>query len=166
MHNCEKIINGDGASGWCGDRGLGDALRECEDGNLVDASGWYGGTDLAVQPKCEEGNLAHTSGWYGGTRLAVQANSSPFPSRGQAGLSMRRGDVDLSIPERRQSHRIVPVMLAGKRTPSNMQNEHGGEIRRSKSEIRRAGRSSKSFGRTRVGTTEGGKQGGGRRTEE
>ncbi len=66
MHNCKKIINGDGASGWCEERGL------------ADASGWY-----------EERGLADP------------------------------------LRQRRHIDRVVPVTLAGKGTPSNIQNELG-----------------------------------------
>ncbi len=41
----------------------------------------------------------------------------------------------------------VPLILAGKGCAANIQNESGEEIRSSKSEIRRAGRSGKSFAR-------------------
>ncbi len=91
MHNCKKIINGDGESGRCEERALIGASRRCEEGDLADASGWYGE-------------------WRSGLR----------------------------IPERRQTDTVVPVTLAGKGTPSNIQNERGGKIRSSKSEIRRA----------------------------
>ncbi len=114
MHNCKRITNGNGASGWCEEWGLTGASIRHEEGNLADASGWYGN-------------------WRSG----------------------------LSIPERRERDRVVPVMLASKGTPSNIQNERGEEIRTSKSEIRRAGRSGKSFKRRRAGRTEDGIQGGG-----
>jgi hypothetical protein len=88
-----------------------------------------------------------------------------------AGLEGRDRDlvVDVARGFERQSKGeetsgTVPLSLAGKGHASNIQNELGEEIRNSKHEIRKAGRSGKSFKRSRDGArgAEGGNQGGAR----